>query len=56
VVTFKDAVMITLSLLILVVALVLAIVALIQSRGAGLLSWAVLLTDVYLLLGHGLTL
>jgi hypothetical protein len=43
----------TLIFVILLVALVLAIVSLIQSRGAGLLGWSVLLLAVYLVLGHG---
>jgi hypothetical protein len=44
--------MLTLTFLILIVAFVLSVVALIQSAGRGLLCWAVLLTDVYLLTGH----
>jgi hypothetical protein len=39
-------------LTILILALVFAIVSLIESKGCGLLNWAVLLTDVYLMAKH----
>lgn len=47
--------MLTLSFLILAVAFVFALVELVRTQGRSLICWAVGLTDLYLLLGHGLT-